>query len=222
QLGARELLREEVLRDADDGGRVCDVGVVAKTHVAGRGAGRGGRAVRGDRGAADRRGGVCAGGAGRDGAYGARGEQDLFVGTRLSGAVCDTERGHVDSSFGVERRRGPEQGGADSAGPRRQTASMCVSRGCLAQAPSLSSAQSTAGQLSEPVHPLSRPVSLGWIAPEIPASMKSGTCYTSAVAAAGAAAVSSACSGVPTMPAVSVAPSLSSMSRNEPVRRLSV
>jgi len=33
-------------------------------------------------------------------------------------------------------------------------------------------AQSAAGQKCERVHPLSRPVSLGWIAPDIPTRMK--------------------------------------------------
>src|SRR6185437_8094096 len=61
------------------------------------------RAVRGDRGAADRRGGVRAGGSQREGGQRGGAEQSAFDGVGGAGAVRDTERGHVDSSFGVER-----------------------------------------------------------------------------------------------------------------------
>jgi hypothetical protein len=50
------------------------------------------------------------------------------------------------------------------------------------------------------------------MAPEIPARTKSGIGQEPALAT----------SGVPTIPAVSVVPSAGSMSRNDPVRRLSL
>ena len=66
------------------------------------------------------------------------------------------------------------------------------------------------------VHPLSRPVPLGSIAPEIPARMKCGSINTHADMGV---TQSSVPSGTPTMPAVNVVPSESSISRKEPVRR---
>ena len=127
----------------------------------------------------------------------------------------------MDSSFGVEREGSLSKAVRSCRTVATAVIDMRQPLALLIEHRLWLSAQSAAGQLSEPVHPLSRPVSLGWIAPEIPASMKSGTCYTSAASTVGVVVAVSACSGVPTMPAVSVAPSLSSMSRNEPVRRLS-